>query len=343
MSPMFAFDQLLADAFVGSDLSRIVITLMIAIAVLGLVAMGAVIFGRGQARIERRLAGYEVQPHATTSVKQSDVVFNAETKVVQQAVEMTRDLAQRSGLLTKVESMLEQADLPVRPAEFLFYIPMFAIVTGLLFLLGFGPMPGLLAFGAVLAVPYVIAAGKRASRLKKFEQQLPDTLSLLAGSMRAGFSFLQGLEAVADETHDPMRRELQRVFTEARLGRASEEALDDVAVRMNSGDLAWAVMAIRIQREVGGNLAELLDTVAETMTQRERLRREVRALTAEGRFSAYILSAMPPGFFLMFYALQPDYMGRLFSEPLGVIGVVGGGISTVIGWFWLRKIVTIEV
>jgi tight adherence protein B len=192
-------------------------------------------------------------------------------------------------------------------------------------------------------VPYAFVSRKRASRLKKFEVQLPDTLNLLAGSMRAGFSFLQGLEAVADETQDPMRRELQRVFTEARLGRPIEDALDDMAIRMSSSDLAWAVMAIKIQREVGGNLAELLDTVAETMMQRERLRREVKALTAEGRFSAYILSAMPPGFFLMFYLLQPDYMGNLFGEPLGVIAVIFGSISTVVGWFWLRKIVTIEV
>jgi len=233
--------------------------------------------------------------------------------------------------------------MPVRPAEFLFYVPAFATVAGLLLLLGFGPMPGLLAFGASLGVPYLVVARKQSARLKQFEQQLPDTLGLLAGSMRAGFSFMQGLEAVAEETQDPMRRELQRVFTEARLGRPPEEALEDMAERMSSSDLAWAVMAIKIQREVGGNLAELLDTVADTMMQRERLRREVRALTAEGGFSAYILSLMPPGFFLMFYVLQPDYMGKLFSEPLGTIAVIGGAFATVIGWFWLQKIVKIEV
>ena len=334
---------IVAESFVGSSLSRLLIALFIALAVGGAVVMGAIIFGRNQAKIERRLAGYEVQDHATASVKQSDVLFDAESKVVQQAVEMTRGFAARSGALAKAETMLEQADLPVRPAEFLFYVPTFSIVLGLLILLGVGPMAGLVTGIAVLAGPYVYVARKRAARLKKFEVQLPDTLSLLAGSMRAGFSFLQGLEAVADEAQDPMRRELQRVFTEARLGRPPEEALEELAERMSSADLGWAVMAIRIQREVGGNLAELLDTVAETMAQRERLRREVRALTAEGRFSAYILSAMPPGFFLMFYALQPDYMGRLFNEPLGVIGVIGGGIATVLGWFWLRKIVSIEV
>ncbi len=336
-------NQMLAAGFVGSDLSRIIIAALVGAAIIGLVAMIVVIFGRQQARIERRLAGYEAPDHASSSVRQSDIPFAAETRVVQQAVELTRGFAERAGILTKAEHMLEQADLPVRPAEFLFYIPTLAIVSGLLILLGFGPGPGLLVTVMVLMVPYAFVARKRSARLKAFEVQLPDTLGLLSGSMRAGFSFIQGLEAVADETQDPMRRELQRVFTEARLGRPVEEALEDTATRMDSNDLAWAVMAIKIQREVGGNLAELLDTVAETMMQRERLRREVRALTAEGRFSAYILSGMPPGFFLMFYALQPDYMGKLFSEPLGVIASVMGGFTTLIGWFWLRKIVDIEV
>lgn len=332
-----------AAGFVGSDASRLVIALLVALAVAGIVAMAAVIFGRQQARIERRLAGYEAHDFATESVRQSDVPFSAETKVVQQAVEMTRGWGERTGVLTKVERMLELADLPVRPAEFLFYIPTFGIIAALLVLIGFGLVPGSITLILALAVPYLYVSRKMKKRLKAFEEQLPDTLSLLAGSMRAGFSFIQGLEAVADETQDPMRRELQRVFTEARLGRPPEEALEEMAVRMESKDLAWAVMAIKIQREVGGNLAELLDTVAETMIARDRLRREVRALTAEGRFSAYILSAMPPGFFLMFYVLQPDYMGSLFSEPLGVISAIFCGFSTVVGWFWLRKIVDIEV
>ncbi len=335
--------NLLAAGFIGSDASKMLIAALVALGVGGAVIMGVVIFGRQQARIERHLAGYEPLDHATSSVKQGDVLLDAESRMVQQAVEMTRDFASRSGLLTKTETLLEQADLPVRPAEILFYVPTFAVVLGLLFSLASGPVMGLIVLCVALFFPYGFITRRRARRLKRFEQQLPDTLGLLAGSMRAGFSFLQGLEAVADECQDPMRRELQRVFTEARLGRPPEEALEDMAARMSSADLGWAVMAIRIQREVGGNLAELLDTVAETMSQRERLRREVRALTAEGRFSAYILSAMPPGFFLMFYALQPDYMTRLFHEPLGVIAVIFGGLSTVLGWFWLQKIVTIEV
>ncbi len=143
--------------------------------------------------------------------------------------------------------------------------------------------------------PILTLEMRRKRRLRKFEMQLPDVLNLLAGSMRAGFSFNQGLEAVAEEASEPARRELQRVFTESRLGRPVEDALEESANRMYSVDLMWAVMAIRIQREVGGNLAELLDTVARTMTERERLKREILSLTAEGRLSGWVLGIFPAG------------------------------------------------
>src|SRR5690606_30724328 len=136
-----------------------------------------------------------------------------------------------------------------------------------------------------IAVVNLLARRRRAT----FMAQLPDTLQLLSGTLRAGYSLMQGVEAVSQEADDPMGLELRRVVTEARLGRPLEDALDGTAERMGSPDFGWAVMAIRIQREVGGNLSELLLTVAETMIARERLRRDIRALTAEGRVSAIVL------------------------------------------------------
>ncbi len=156
-------------------------------------------------------------------------------------------------------------------------------------------------------------------RRKQFEALLPDTLQLLASTLRAGYSLMQGVEAVSQEVSEPMGRELRRVVTEARLGRPLEEALDGVAERMESGDFTWAVMAIRIQREVGGNLAELLVTVAETMTERERLRRDVNALTAEGKISAIVLGLLPIGLGFFIYTTNPDYMEPLFEETVGKI------------------------
>jgi tight adherence protein B len=262
--------------------------------------------------------------------------------IVQQAAEVAERFA-GAGVMEKVEQLLEQAKLPLRPAEFLVYAPLAAIVAAAFAYLVLGPVIAVVVVIGMIAAPFLLLKRRSASRLKKFESQLPDSLNLLAGSMRAGFSFMQGLEAVADEASEPIRAELQRAFTESRLGRPIEEALDDAARRMDSRDLAWAVMAIRIQREVGGNLAELLDTVAETMTHRERLRREIKSLTAEGRMSAIVLSIFPPAFALMLFVLQPGYMNLLFQETIGIIAVVGGSILSVIGWFWLSRIVKIEV
>jgi tight adherence protein B len=154
---------------------------------------------------------------------------------------------------------------------------------------------------------------------------------------------MQGVEAVSQEVSEPMGRELRRVVTESRLGRPLEESLDAVAERMDSPDFAWAVMAIRIQREVGGNLSELLMTVADTMTHRERLRRDVKSLTAEGRISAYVLAALPFLLGLAMYVLNPDYMSSLFEETVGRIALAGGIILMVGGFAWMQAIVKIDV
>ena len=331
-----------AADFIGSPGSRLLIVALVALGTAFLVAALGVVFGRNQARVERRIAGYERIEAASAPVASRDIGL-AETGVVQQAVQITGSLAARAGFLVRAERLLERADLPLRAAEMLFYVPAFAILAALLTAIAFSPLAAVMV--ALLAglgpVAYVeIRSGRR---LRQFERQLPDTLTLLAGAMRAGFSFLQGLETVAEETTDPMKRELQRVFTEARLGGSLEDALEGVSVRMQSRDLGWAVMAIRIQREVGGNLASLFDTIADTMTKRERLRREIRSLTAEGRLSGIVLSLIAPIFAGLLYLSQPDYIAKLFHDSAGIVAAVLAGFFSVIGWFWLRKIVDIEV
>jgi tight adherence protein B len=180
-------------------------------------------------------------------------------------------------------------------------------------------------------------------RKRKFMSQLPDTLQLLAGSMRAGYSLMQGVDTVAQEVDDPMGRELRRVLAEARLGRVLEDSLEDMANRLGSADFEWAVMAIRIQREVGGNLAELLSTVAETMIARERLRREVRALTAEGRISALILGLLPVGLGVIMYGINPEYVKVLFNDGLGQVLLIGAAVLAIIGFYWMKKTIDIEI
>jgi tight adherence protein B len=172
---------------------------------------------------------------------------------------------------------------------------------------------------------------------------VPDTLQLLSGTLRAGYSLPQGMEVVSREIADPMGVELRRAMTEARLGRELEECLGNVAERMGSPDFAWAVMAIGIQREVGGNLNELLTSVADTMIARDRLRREVSALTAEGRMSAGILSFLPPGLGLVMWIMNPGYISVLFTELIGNIFLGLGTVSALVGLAWMKKVITIDV
>lgn len=275
--------------------------------------------------------------------ERDDLGADAESGLVQDMVALTERMAERVGVLNRVEDKLEQADLPLRPPEALFLYVAIVIVTFVASMVLFGPLLGLgLTVVAILA-PVAYLEMRRKKRLRKFETQLPDVLNLLSGSMRAGFSFAQGLEAVAEETSEPAKRELQRAYAESRLGRPIEDALEDSAARMHSVDLMWAVMAIRIQREVGGNLAELLDTVASTMTDRERLRHEVLALTAEGRMSAWVLGIFPPAFAVILYLIQPDYMSTLFNDAVGIMAVIVSAVMAGIGFVWLRRIMAIEV
>ena len=267
-----------------------------------------------------------------------------ESSLVKRAVRLTSRMADRGDLLVKVERLLEQANLPLRPAEALFFYGVGVTLVGLVAVMGApSPAVGLIFAAIVAAIPVVVVRPLRKRRLKTFEAQLPDTLNLLSGSLRAGYSFLQGLEAVVQETSDPMARELRRVLAEARLGRPLEEALGDVAVRMESKDFDWSVLAIRIQREVGGNLAELLQTVAETMVQRSRLRGEVKALTAEGRISGIIMGLLPVGLGLFMFTASPGYINDLFSSLMGWAMVIGSVVMAAVGFAWIQKIIKIEV
>jgi tight adherence protein B len=268
----------------------------------------------------------------------------ARSDLVQRAVGLTSKMAGRGDLLLKVERLLEQANLPLRPAEALFFYGAGVALVGVL-AVALAPSPAVgLIFAAIVAVlPVVVVRQLRKRRLKAFEAQLPDTLNLLAGSLRAGYSFLQGLEAVVRETSDPMARELRRVLAEARLGRPLDDALADVATRMESNDFDWSVLAIRIQREVGGNLAELLQTVAETMVARSRLRGEVKALTAEGRISGVIMGLLPVGLGLFMFTASPDYIDDLFSSLTGWAMVIGSAVMAAAGFAWIQKIIKIEV
>ncbi len=319
---------------------------LLALAALILLAYGiGLIFFRDRSQLDNALL-----PYADGYVSESDEDDDpnsgalAQTKVLQRAVELTGQFAANRGFLGRVEEALERADLPLRAAEAIFfYVALSVVVTALVLVLSQNLIVTALVLALLVVAPPMFLNYKARKRQAAFLSQLPDTLQLLSGSLRAGYSLQQGVEAVSQEVEDPMGRELRRVMVEARLGRPLETALDDAAARMGSPDFEWAVMAIRIQREVGGNLAELLMIVSETMLQRERLRRDVKALTAEGRMSAIVLALLPPILGVAMYIINPNYMKTLFNTTVGQLLILGGIVLALVGFFWMKKVIKIEV
>jgi tight adherence protein B len=180
-------------------------------------------------------------------------------------------------------------------------------------------------------------------RCKKFEAQLPDVLTLVASSLSTGFSLLQALDAVSKDAAEPAAKEFSRALAETRIGADVSESLERMAQRMGSVNMKWAAMAIQIQRTVGGNLAETLRTTAKTLREREELMRHVKALSAEGKLSAYILIALPVGIFLYTMQTNRAYIELLWTRPLGWAMLGGGLVSLGIGTLWMRKVVDVQV
>lgn len=251
--------------------------------------------------------------------------------------------AARSALL------LDRADLPVRANEW-YVLRLFAVVVfgalGWLLLHGSWTtgFAGLVLGGAFgLFIPAIflrVAAGMRARR---FDRQLPDVLTLLASSLTTGFSLAQAIDAIVTDASEPSAKEFGRALAETRIGAELEDALDRIAVRMASRNLEWTTMAIRVQRQVGGSLAETLRTTAHTLRERESLKREVSALSAEGKLSAGILIALPIGMFLYMIRVNYEYVSLLWTSGLGVLMLVGAVGGLVAGVFWMRKVVQVEV
>jgi tight adherence protein B len=285
-----------------------------------------------------------LQPYADGFVDGEESDGEDRTAIIQRAVDITEDFAERQGFLAGVEAKLERAALPLRAAEALFFHAVgVLVITSLVFFVTGLVLAALLAGAVAAFLPGAVVNFLGTRRQKAFVAQLPDMLTLLSGTLRAGYSLMQGVEAVSKEVGDPIGTELRRVVTEARLGRPLEEALDSAADRMDSEDFSWAVMAVRIQREVGGNLAELLLTVAETMTQRERLRRDVAALTAEGKISAIVLGLLPPAIGLAMFVINPEYIGVLFHESIGQMMLVFALVLAGFGFWWMKKTIEIEI
>lgn len=254
-------------------------------------------------------------------------------------------LSANKSLETRISERLEGAGNPFKPAEWLLVHVGIFILSGVVgLLLGGGSLVLGLIFLFVGAVgPWMYLGFKRSRRKKKFESLLPETLQLISGSLAAGLSLAQSIDTVVKEGQDPVASEFKRVLVETRLGISLDDALEGVAERFESRDFAWVVMAIRIQRQVGGNLAELLDSVAGTMREREYMRRQVAALAAEGKLSAWVLGLLPPLFLVYLILTKRDYVMPMFTEPMGWLMLGGAALLLSVGVFWMSRLVKVEV
>jgi tight adherence protein B len=250
----------------------------------------------------------------------------------------------RFEIFNQLQETLRQADLKITVYRFLSYSLIAGLMGGLLTFFFTGSLMAMFLVAMVLmVVPLLWVLNKRRRRFNSFLEQLPDALELMVRSLQAGHSFSSALQMVATEMPEPIAREFGKTYEEQNLGLNIKSALENMCERVPILDLKLCVTAVLIQREIGGNLSEVLRNISHTIRERFRIQGEIRVKSAQARLSGYIVSALP--FFLFFWIniVNPDYMKSMYEHPLGFYILGGGIIAQVIGWLIIRKIVDIEV
>jgi len=265
--------------------------------------------------------------------------------VAQTAVGMMEQVLKSRNAEPRLALRLDQAGIARSPAEWALLgvclsAGLTAVFTVLFGTVVLGVLLGVLVGWLTMRVTLSVKISKRCAA---FDEQLPNVLQLVAGSLATGFSLAQALDGIVRENSQPASGEFGRALAETRLGVELDVALDGVADRLQSADLRWVIMAIRIQRETGGNLAEVLRNTVATMRERAFLRRQVRTLSAEGRLSAYILLALPLVVGGWLFYSNPTYMRPLYTTFFGVSMLVTAGVLFVGGAFWMRNLINIKV
>jgi tight adherence protein B len=327
---------------------------MLPILIAGLAALAVVVIAigismsAGSGGMASRLERYASGRDQTT--EGGDEAQSAVIAGVTRAIE-GQDLA------TRLAVDLARADLKMKPAEFLvawaaspFLFVAGAFVAGFIFP-GFQNIAALVAFFLIgLYAPRFYLKRRQAKRIKAFGDQLPDTITLLANSLRAGSSFLQGIELVTREARPPISEEFERVVREMQLGLALQPALNNLVRRVASEDLELMVTAIQIQSQVGGNLATVLDAIAHTIRERRRIQGEIQTLTAMQRYSGYVITLLPIGLAGLLFLISPQYITVMLEKPpemlglpMGIVFFLVGLISMGIGFLFIQRIVDIKV
>jgi tight adherence protein B len=296
---------------------------------------------RQSARLARQLGRFTTQQTVAAAVENGGL-FRQRRRLSR--IRTLDSFLERKGFGAGLDKQLASADLPLRVGEYLLIRWLAALgvaaVVAIALRLPIAAVPGA-AVGYMLPAIYLMF--RRKQRMNRLEEQLVDALALMAGGLRAGYSFLQGAEAVVRELDAPIREEFGALLQDLRVGVQMEEALLGLAARVPSEEVDMMVTAILVQRTSGGNLAEILDTIAMTVRERMRIRREVQTLTAQERMSSYVVGALPFAAFVFLTFTNPGYLNLLFGAPLGnmLLGVAVG--LELIGFFILRRIVDVKL
>ena len=277
----------------------------------------------------RFLLGRKRRQQATTLATATDFATDQISKIL---ATRGRSLAGR----------LELAGIKTKASDVVVLTLAASLAAGALVMLVVGPAIGLVVAVIIPVVGWFILGFLVGRRKRAFADQLDSTLQMMAASLRAGYSLLQSLQAISSEADSPTKEEFSRVINETRIGRPLNESLIEVANRMGSEDFNWVSQAIAINREVGGNLADVLDGVARTIRDRNQLQRQVASLASEGKLSAVILMALPFGVTAFLTMSNPGYLNRLFTTTIGWCIVIAAIVMLIVGGLWLRVTVRIK-
>ena len=331
----------IAASLWGSNLGLLVVLAVCFVSAFLVATMliGGSVRKKREMSLARRLGRGRRREGSTTETGESTTRW-----VPSQLADVGQRFATATGFSASLDERLERAGMPMLSGEFI-TMTVLAAIAGAIFggLVLANVFFALLVAAVFALVPYFWLVRALQKRQNALNDQLADTLSVLASSLRAGYSFLQALDTVSKEIGEPSAHEFQRVVAEIRLGRPIDDALIAMADRIGSDDLRWAVIAINVQRQVGGNLAEVLDIVANTVRERAYIRRQIKVLSAEGRYSIIILTALPILLLLYQAIVNPDYVKLLFTTDLGLVmlavgvGLIGAGV------FWMTRLVKIDV
>jgi len=298
-------------------------------------------FFQGQRKVQSRMQSLKNVPKQEESkAKEGGKILLGAEKIIT----LFGKVLERRGIIKPLEDKMLKASLPLRGEEYLILWLLSTIVPGLLFFL----VTKKLLSGVVICfigffVPPLLVKRAEQQKLKRFNQQLIDALSIISNSLRAGYSFMQAIELVSKEMPDPIRKEFGRTFREISLGTTLEEALHKLGRRVTSDDLELIITAVLIQRQIGGNLAEIMDNISDTIRDRIRIQGEIKTLTAQGRLSGMVIGLIPLFLIGMMFLLNPEYLLPLFKSSLGLLMFSVGIVGEIIGIIIIKKIVSIDI